>query len=95
MSYEYKINKKEHIVINGMEDYMKTLNKKHHECPSESSFVDMKDKDPNDLKNDKNFIEKLEKMNFNVPIDKRKKIKKTNMMLWISDEFPMKFKVKN
>ena len=78
-----------------MEDYMKTLNKKNHECPSENSLVEMKDKDSNDLKNDKNFIEKLEKMNFNVPIDKRKKIKKTNMMLWISDEFPMKFKVKH
>ena len=91
ISYEYKINKKEHIIINGMEDYLKTVNKKNHESPSENSIEIKETLDP---KNEKNFIEKLEKMNFNVPIDKRKKIKKTNMMLWISDDFPMKFKVK-
>lgn len=78
------------MIINGMEDYLKTVNKKSHENPLENSFDG---KEASELKNDKNFIEKLEKLNFNVPIDKRKKIKKTNMMLWISEEFPMKFKV--
>ena len=74
-----------------MDDYLKsTTNKstdKNEKC------LDMQDSLKQIEANDQNFIQKLEKMNFNVPIDKRKKVKKTNMMLWISEEFPMKFKV--
>ena len=90
MSYEYKINKKEHIIIHGLDDYLKTVNKKTNDHSDKN--LEMKEKE-SPVKNDQNFIEKLEKMNFNVPIDKRKKIKKTNLILWISEEFPMKFKV--
>lgn len=96
ISYEYKINKKEHIIINGMDDYLNAINnennkkKNNHQTEKSEEISSMKGKHE---KNDQNFIEKLEKMNFNVPIDKQKKIKKANMTLWISDEFPMKFVV--
>lgn len=71
-----------------MDDYLKTM-KKPCELQSEESCLDSKEK----TKNDKDFIQKLEKMNFNVSLGKKKKMKKANMMVWISDEFPLKFSV--
>lgn len=90
VSYEYKINKKEHIIINGMDDYLKKI--KNSDNQSEECLQEGKDNKNN--KKDQDFIEKLEKMNFHVPIDKKKKIKKANMFLWISEDFPLKFPVK-
>lgn len=71
-----------------MEDYLKKM-KKPCDMQSEESFPDSKEK----TKNDKDFIQKLEKMNFNVSLGKKKKMKKANLMVWISDEFPLKFSV--
>lgn len=72
VSYEYKINKKEHIIINGMEDYLKKI--KNSDIQSEECLQEGKDNKNN--KKDQDFIEKLEKMNFHVPIDKKKKSKR-------------------
>ncbi len=74
-----------------MDDYLKSTTKKSTD--KNEKCLDDQDSLRKIEANDQNFIQKLEKMNFHVPIDKRKKIKKTNMVLWISEEFPMKFKV--
>jgi hypothetical protein len=91
IGYEYTINKKKHEKINDANDYQNFL-KNETEVSNNEPINTGKTLVKNEMK-DVNIIEKLEKMQFNVPSVKQKKIKKMNLNLWISEDFPLKFKV--
>lgn len=91
IGYEYTINKKKHEKINDANDYQNYLKIDTEISTHQPITVDKTSKSE---KNDISIIEKLEKMQFNVSAVKQKKIKKVNLNLWISEDFPLKFKVK-
>lgn len=91
IGYEYTINKKKHEKINDANDYQNFLK---NETEVSMNQPKAQDKNSKSEKNDISIIEKLEKMQFNVSAVKQKKIKKVNLNLWISEDFPLKFKVK-